>query len=115
MDIRNYQDTAPVSKSIHGGTGQALSRKLFGAEDFRSGLRYVAFTELPPGASIGEHGHHDEREEIYVVQYGDGVVTIDGEQKRVRSGDVILTRAGSTHALLNDGEANMGVFVFWAL
>lgn len=115
MEIRNYHDMPVVEKSIHDGQGLARSCKLFGAEDFASGLRYVAFTELPPGASIGEHGHKDDREEIYVVQYGCGLIRIDGEEQRAKQGDVILTRAGSTHMLLNDGDETMGVFVFWAL
>lgn len=115
MEIRNYHDMPVIEKSIHEGKGLARSCKLFGAEDFASGLRYVAFTELPPGVSIGEHGHKDAREEIYVVQYGEGRIRIDGEERPVRTGDVILTRAGSTHMLLNDGAETMGVFVFWAL
>jgi mannose-6-phosphate isomerase-like protein (cupin superfamily) len=115
MEIRNYHDTPAVEKSIHGGQGLAHSHKLFGAEDFASGLRYVAFTQLPPGVSIGEHGHKDAREEIYVIQYGEGRVKIDLEERRVKAGDVILTRAGSTHMLLNDSIETMGVFVFWAL
>ncbi len=115
MEIRNYHEMPVVEKSIHEGQGLARSCKLFGAEDFASGLRYVAFTELPPGVSIGEHGHKDAREEIYVVQYGEGQVKIDDEARRVKSGDVILTRAGSSHTLLNDGADTMGVFVFWAL
>jgi quercetin dioxygenase-like cupin family protein len=115
MQIRNYLDTTPVEKPIHGGEGLVLSRKLFGAEDFASGLRYIAFTELPPGTSIGDHGHADMREEIYVIQYGAGIMSVDGKESAVKAGDVILTRAGSTHGLRNESDANTGVFIFWAL
>ena len=115
MLIRNYHDTPPIAKTIHEGQGMALSRKLFGADDFASGLRYIAFTELPPGSSIGEHAHQDAREEIYLIQYGEGVMQMDGEERPVRAGDVILTRIGSSHGLRNDSAAMLGVFIFWAL
>ena len=115
MLIRNYLEAEAVKKTIHDGEGLVLSRKLFGAEDFASGLRYVAMTELPPGTSFGEHTHQDAREEIYVIQYGSGVMRIDGQEAPVKAGDVILTRVGSSHALRNDSDEMMGVFVFWAL
>lgn len=115
MLIRNQLETAATEKTIHGGEGLVLSRKLFGQEDFASGLRYIAFTELPPGSSIGEHTHQDAREEIYVIQYGTGVMRIDAEESRVKPGDIILTRAGSSHGLRNDSSEVLGVFIFWAL
>lgn len=115
MQIRNIHATLPVEKSIHDGQGLVLSRKLFGAEDFSSGLRYIAFTELPPGSSIGKHEHHDQREEIYAIQYGEGVIQINAEERKVKAGDVILTQAGSTHGLRNDSADKLGVFIFWAL
>lgn len=115
MEIRNYLAMTPLVKSIHEGNGLARSRKVFGAEDFESGLRYVSFTELDPGSSIGEHGHPDTREEIYVIQSGNGRMRIDGEERAVIAGDVILTRAGSTHALFNDSDKTLAVFIFYAV
>lgn len=115
MSIRNPRAIPPIEKSIHAGEGLARSRKLFGADDFASGLRYVSHTELPPGASIGEHGHADTREEIYLILRGTGKVRIDAEEHPVGPGDTILTRAGSRHALFNDGQETLEVFVFWAL
>lgn len=115
MQIRNLHSTPAIEKPIHEGKGKALSRKLFGTEDFASGLRYIAFTELPPGSSIGEHDHHDAREEVYAIQYGEGILRIDGETRRVKAGDVILTKIGQSHGLENDSQETLGVFVFWAL
>jgi len=113
MLIRNYLDTPAIEKPIHEGEGLVLSRKLFGAEDFATRLRYVAHTELPPGASFGFHQHQDEREEIYVILSGSGRVRINEEERAVSEGDVILTCIGDCHSLMNDGEVAMKVFVFW--
>lgn len=113
MKIRNPLETAPEMKCIHGGAGLVASRKLFGADDFATKLRYVAHTELPPGASIGFHAHTDAREEIYTIQYGSGRVRIDEAEQPVRAGDVILTGIGEAHGLINDSDAPLGVFVFW--
>ncbi|MBS1209223.1 MAG: mannose-6-phosphate isomerase [Proteobacteria bacterium] len=113
MLIRNYLDTPAIEKTIHDGEGLIKSRKLFGAEDFATNLRYVAQTELPPGASIGFHAHADAREEVYVIQYGTGRVRIDDQERPVRTGDVIVTHVGESHGLFNDSAAPLGVFVFW--
>ncbi|MDQ7988987.1 MAG: cupin domain-containing protein [Candidatus Dactylopiibacterium sp.] len=115
MQIRNYLEAPFEQKTIHDGEGLIRSRKLFGADDFASGLRYVARTELPPGASIGEHGHRDAREELYVILSGTGTFQLDGQTRRVGPGDILLTRAGSTHGLVNDGTETLDVFVVWAL
>lgn len=115
MTIRSPQTCPTIEKPIHGGEGLALSCKLYGAEDFASGLRYVSRTDLPPGSSIGEHGHADAREEIYLILRGKGRVRIDDAERAVGPGDTILTRAGSTHALFNDGDEMLEVFVVWAL
>lgn len=113
MQIKNYRAIPPLEKPIHEGTGLVKSRKIFGAEDFQTKLRYVAQTELPPGASFGFHSHDIEREEIYFIQYGQGRVRIEDHEQAVSAGDVILTGVGERHGLINDSDAPLGVFVFW--
>lgn len=113
MQIKNYLEIPPLEKPIHEGEGLVKSRKIFGAEDFQTRLRYVAQTELPPGASFGFHNHDIEREEIYFIQYGSGRVRIGDTERAVRTGDVILTGIGEGHGLINDSDQALGVFVFW--
>lgn len=111
--IKNYNECEAEKKVIHEGEGLIDSVKLFGGEDFETDLSYVSFTRIPPGASIGYHEHLSPREEVYNIVEGTGVVTIDGEETRVKKGDVIFTPVGSLHGLVNDSEDKMDVFVFW--
>lgn len=113
MQIKNYLEMTPTEKTIHEGQGLVKSRQIFGASDFSTQLRYVAQTELPPGASFGFHEHSITREEIYVVQSGYGRVQINDQEYPVKPGDVILTGVDEGHALYNDSDEPMGVFVFW--
>ena len=111
--IKNYYSEIGEKKVIHGGKGLIDSKQLFGAEDFQTNLRYVAFTNIPPGGSIGFHEHNNEREELYVIINGTGVMLMDQEHIPVAKGDVIFTPLESSHGLENNSEKDLEVFVFW--
>lgn len=111
--IKNFYQSPVIRKAIHDGNGMIESVQLFGADDLKTGLRYVSFSKIPPGASIGYHGHPNEREEIYVILQGCGLMSLDDQKTRVVPGDVILTKIGMRHGLENDGEESLDVFIFW--
>ena len=111
--IKNYYKEKGQKKSIHGGEGLVDSVKLFGQEDFESQLKYVAFTSIDPGASIGYHSHENQREEVYVIIEGCGRMTIDGKVTDVVKGDTIFTPVGASHGLENISSVALDVFVFW--
>ena len=52
----------------------------------------------PAGGTAGYHLHSDT-EEVYVVLSGRAKVTVDGETRDLRRGDILLTRSGSHHQL----------------
>jgi quercetin dioxygenase-like cupin family protein len=111
--IKNFHDLPGVERIIHNGKGTAKSVQLFGEEDFETKLRYISYTSIPPGSSIGFHEHKDEREEIYVILNGAGLFTLNNSQKRVKKGDVIVTQSGFRHGLENDSYKSLEVFIFW--
>jgi quercetin dioxygenase-like cupin family protein len=111
--IRNFLDTPGRKRSVHHGKGTVHNVQLFGKEDFDTRLRYIAFTKIPPGASIGFHDHPNEREEVYTILQGTGLFTLNSDQQRVKTGDVIVTKPGCSHGLENDASEPLGVFVFW--
>ena len=64
---------------------------------------------LHPGASIGHH--LQETDEVYYVLSGSGKMTINGKEFPVRPGDAILTRAGSSHGLVQTGDGDLTIII----
>ncbi|MBN1674792.1 MAG: cupin domain-containing protein [Kiritimatiellae bacterium] len=101
-------ETEQVAGS-HGGDGTCAVRTLLSTE-FASPLRYVREIVLPARASVGVHEHRGD-EEIYYIVAGSGTMTVDGEERRVVPGDIVLTQSGSSHGLRNDADADLKFFV----
>lgn len=61
--------------------------------------------EFAQGATKGKAAseHYHPFEEIYFLLAGEAVGTLDGEQVRVRAGDVVWTGVNSTHGFVNEG------------
>ena len=112
MPVRNFL-AAPLEDlpRCHGGGGVLRHVSLFQEGDFQSGLRFLNYTVLPPGASIGLHRHGDD-EEIYVVLQGKGIMTVDGEAREVAAGDVILNSPLGEHGLINNAAEDLRILVF---
>lgn len=111
MLVRNMYQSALAKHSSHGGRGLAAGATLFDGAEFKSGLRFINYTELDPGVSIGYHAHGRD-EEVYVILEGGGEMTVDGETRRVGRGDVIVNPPGGSHGLKNDGDGVLRVLVF---
>lgn len=114
MNIRNMYDTTPRDLlSCHGGDGVLRHVNVYDKADFQSKLKFVNYTVLPPGTTIGYHQHADN-EEMYVILEGTGTMTIDGESTPVKTGDVILNRPYGAHGLQNDSDSDLKLLVFEA-
>ena len=100
---------AEKMRNSHGGEGGCLVRTLM-TEEFSSSLAYIREIDLEPGASIGIHKHAGD-EEIYYIVSGSGTIIVDDEKQKVHSGDVVLTKSGSSHGLINDSRQNLKFFV----
>lgn len=91
----------------HGGNGLTTAYPYFAeapglALNFRKRV-------LPRGSGIGLHQHtHDE---IYYVLSGQGIYILDGKLHEVSTGDVLLTRNGSTHALQQSGDEDLVILI----
>jgi mannose-6-phosphate isomerase-like protein (cupin superfamily) len=93
----------------HGGTGEYFVRTLLDGVP-GSSFKYVRDLILYPGSTIGLHPHTGD-EEIYFVISGRGVMVVDGEERMVGPGSVVLTQSGSHHGLRNEGEEDLRIFV----
>ena len=75
--------------------------------DFRRVLWTGKHTQLvimtiPPGGDIGAEVH-DENDEILSFVSGVGKAVVEGEERAVKAGDIVVVPAGTEHNFLNDG------------
>lgn len=47
---------------------------------------------------------HEHRKEHWVIVRGNGVFTLDGEERNVEPGDTVFIPTGGVHRIQNDGE-----------
>jgi quercetin dioxygenase-like cupin family protein len=59
-------------------------------------------TDFPPGRGADPHSH--PYEETFVIQGGEAVFTIDGEELTGSAGQVIVVPAGAVHSFVCSGE-----------
>jgi len=115
MPIRNFLNIKPEEAVCHDGQGLVKIAGVYAEDDFKSGLRFIHFTTLPPNATIGLHKHEND-EEVYVILEGNGVMEVDGEKTPVSRGDTILNRPFGTHALYNTSDVEeLKILVFMSV
>ena len=97
--IRNIDEPrpSPVANS-RGATIQVLLGPADGVPNFVT----RRFT-LEPGGRIPEHRHENIEHEQVMLQ-GEMVLTLDGEERVVRTGDCIFIPAGVAHSYANRGS-----------
>lgn len=112
MIVRNFLEAILQEESnMHDGKGTTNHAQLFFNQDFKSNLRFINYTILTPGSSIGVHKHGND-EELYIVLEGNGIMTVDGEEKEVKAGDIILNKPFGEHGLRNNSEHDLKILVF---
>lgn len=111
--VRNFLQAELTASVSHGGQGLVHGSKLFGSQDFETPLKFLHYTVIPPGSSIGYHGHRED-EEIYIILEGSGVMTVNGKTIRVEAGDITLNKPWWKHGLVNDGDQPIKAVIFEA-
>ncbi len=91
----------------HGGGGDTTAYPFFADAP---GLGFVLRKRvLHKGAGIGLHQH--DKDEVYYVVSGRGRYILDGTIRDVGPGDAMLTRTGSTHALMQAGDEDLVILL----
>ena len=86
-------------------------------EDFRrvlytgKNLQLVLMT-LPPGCDIGEEVH-DDRDQFFRIEQGEGVIRIDGVDNRVEDDFAVIVPAGARHNVINTGSAPLRLYTIY--
>ena len=75
------------------------------------GMKQIGCTvvELDPGKRAWPYHLHYGQEELFVILEGEGSIRYDGEQHRIRAGDVIFTPTGpgTAHQIVNTSDARL--------
>jgi len=111
MLIKNFYEQIPKRSSSHGGVGEVLGRSIFEKNELDTNLRFIHYTEILLGSSIGYH-EHGNNEEVYIVLRGTGRLTVNGVSKEVKAGDVLMNKPFWSHGLENTGAENLCILVF---
>lgn len=109
--IRNFLDAILEDvPGIHDGKGTLKHKTIFNEDDFSSAIEFLNYTILPPDTTIGIHTHGND-EELYIVLKGSGTMHVDGMDREVKPGDIILNRPFGTHGLANKSRSEIQLLV----
>jgi mannose-6-phosphate isomerase-like protein (cupin superfamily) len=101
--------TMPVGCS-HGGLGLLLASRVRESRP-GSSIHHIDLVVLEPGATIGDHRHAADNEEIYIVVSGHGQMQIEDAWVPVTSGSVIPNPPRGQHGFVNTSDAEVRLVV----
>ena len=67
---------------------------------------------LQPGEEIGSEVH-DDRDQFFRFEEGEGVVDIDGVENQVEDGSGVIVPAGARHNVRNTGAAPLKLYTIY--
>ena len=74
-------------------------------------LQLVVMT-LQPGEEIGSEVHED-RDQFFRFEDGEGVVLIDGKENAVEDGSGVIVPAGAQHNVINRGAGPLKLYTLY--
>jgi lysophospholipase L1-like esterase/quercetin dioxygenase-like cupin family protein len=105
--VVHERDIAVTQPAPHGGANDTVAYPFFADAP---GLSFFFRKRvLSKGSGIGLHQH--DKDEVYYVISGRGTYTLDGKSYEVGAGSAMLTRPGSTHAIQQEGEAELVLLI----
>ena len=93
-----------VRHNLRGGAGDPVTRQIFSPEELGGRAEMFNIMTLPPGESVGEHGHVTNAE-AYLVLSGSVTVTDDEESRVLNVGDAEFCADGHRHSIRNHTDA----------
>ena len=95
------------SRGRHNGGGMTTGYNFFSqAKDLKMVFRKRA---LHQGSAIGYHLQTED--EVYYIVSGEGEMKMNDQTFKVKEGDAILTRPGSSHGLRPTGNKDLVVII----
>ncbi|MBC6315779.1 cupin domain-containing protein [Listeria grandensis] len=108
MIVKESGSKEQVRENLKDGEGKVKFFNFLHPEDMTN-CRLMSKMVLQPKTSIGEHTHIDETEYYYILS-GTGMVIDNGEKRRVSTGDLVVTKNGEAHSVVNDGTEPLEIF-----
>jgi mannose-6-phosphate isomerase-like protein (cupin superfamily) len=75
-------------------------------------LQLVAMA-INPGEEIGAEVH-DDRDQFFRIEQGEGVITIDGVEHRVEGDDAVIVPQGARHNVRATGSMPLKLYTIYA-
>lgn len=101
MIVRGENLEQKVIESPRGGKGKAVAMAYEAANGLAGEIGAMAMMQLEPGSEIGYHEHTDDME-LYLILDGIGRVNDNGTMEIVNPGDLVVTKQGESHSLINE-------------
>jgi len=73
----------------------------------------LVLMSLKPGEEIGDEVH-DDRDQFFRVEEGEGEVRIDGKSSRIEDDDAVIVPAGARHNVVNTGTEPLKLYTIYA-
>jgi mannose-6-phosphate isomerase-like protein (cupin superfamily) len=94
-----------------------IEKLTVGNDDFRrvlytGGHLQLVLMTLPPGFDIGEEVHED-RDQFFRFEEGNGAVDIDGVANQVEDGSAVIVPAGARHNVRNTGDQPLKLYTIY--
>ena len=86
-------------------------RVLLKGEDFPTCITTFAQARFKAGQSAGAHAH-DHMYEVFLVEQGEGLIRVEGEELQVTAGTCAVVEPGETHDIINSGSVDLVVTYF---
>ena len=68
---------------------------------------------IPPKGEIGEETHKHVEQTLFFLE-GEGKAYINGEEKAIVAGDVVVVTPGTRHNFVNTGTSDLKVYTVYA-
>jgi mannose-6-phosphate isomerase-like protein (cupin superfamily) len=72
----------------------------------------LVLMSLKPGEEIGEEVH-DDRDQFFRIEDGEGEVLIDGVRHPVKDDDAVIVPAGARHNVVNTGSQPLRLYTLY--
>ncbi len=103
MNIVNIKDLKTKHFSPHGGKKKVNMKFAFSRlknKGIKSNWEFFGYAEFPVGSTAGLHQHKGNDEWFYILE-GKAEIVIDNKRHTLRKGDIVLTKDGSYHDIVN--------------
>ncbi|HVZ58083.1 MAG TPA: cupin domain-containing protein [Chitinophagaceae bacterium] len=109
--LQHSDETGREEAGPHAGGGKTTVYPFFSqVRDFKMAFRKRV---LHPGSAIGYH--LQQTDEVYYILSGQGEMNMNGQILRLKAGDALLTRAGSSHGLRPVGRDDLSLIITYDL